>query len=305
MPGPAIDRHKNGIPLMSSEEIKISLVVATLGRTAELVRLFHSLADQDCSDFEVIIVDQNLDDRLEPLSKDNWPFQVKRIHTPSARGLSRARNAGWLVARGEFIIFPDDDCWYPTWLLSRGLQLISAAKVDVLTGRAADEAGNDINGKYSPVPHTVTRSNVWISGIEWMMLFRKTALVAVNGFDEDVGVGASTPWQACEGQDVLLRVLDKGFTCRFDPSFFGHHARFDDISPKAMQAKGRAYARGLGYVLRVHRYGHLAAANWIGRPLVKLLLSAVKGDLDRCVYDFNVALGRLEGYMGRTFLSKA
>jgi hypothetical protein len=103
----------------------------------------------------------------------------------------------------------------------------------------------------------------------------------------------------------LLRVLDKDFNCRFDPSFFGHHVRFDEIPPKVMQAKGRAYARGLGYVLRVHRYGYLAAANWIGRPLVKLLLSAAKGDLDRCAYDFNVALGRLEGYVGRTLLSKA
>jgi len=290
---------------MSSDEIRISLVIATLGRTTELARLFDSLAHQDRSDFEVIVVDQNSDDRLEPLSKKSWPFPVMRIHTPNARGLSRARNAGWPAARGEFIIFPDDDCWYPTWLLSRGLQLISTTSVDVLSGRAADEAGNDINGKYSPVPHAVNRSNVWISGIEWMMLFKKTVLLAVNGFDDDIGVGASTPWQACEGQDILLRVLDKGFTCRFDPSFFGHHRRFDEIPPKAMQAKGRAYARGLGYVLGVHRYGYLAAANWIGRPLVKLLLAGVKGDLDRCVYDFNVALGRLEGYVGRTFFSNA
>lgn len=289
---------------MSSDQIKISLVVATLGRTEELRKLFDSLAGQDRSDFEVIVVDQNSDDRLQPLSEQNWPFQLQRIHTPNARGLSRARNVGWKVARGELVIFPDDDCWYPPWFLSRGVQLIAAAKADVLTGRAADEAGNDINGKYSPVPHAVNRSNVWISGIEWVMLFRKNVLLAVNGFDEDIGVGASTPWQACEGQDILLRVLDNGFTCRFDPAFFGHHVRFDEISAKVMQAKGRAYARGLGYVLRVHRFGYLAAANWIGRPLIKLLLSVVRGDLDRCVYLFNVSLGRLEGYVGRVFLSK-
>jgi glycosyltransferase involved in cell wall biosynthesis len=290
---------------MALEEIKLSLVVATLGRTAEVEKLFESLAGQDRSDFEVIIVDQNADNRLAPLAAKNWPFQVKRIHTPSARGLSRARNAGWKVARGEYVIFPDDDCWYPPWLLSRGLQLIADAHADVLTGRAADEAGNDINGKYLSTPQRVTRANVWIAGIEWVMLFKKTVLLAVDGFDDDIGVGASTPWQACEGQDILLRVLDKGFVCCFDPSYFGHHVRFDEIPPKAMHAKGRAYARGLGYVLRVHRFGYLAAANWISRPLVKLLLSVVKGDLDRCVYLYNVSLGRLEGYMGRTFPSKA
>ena len=291
--------------MMSSNQIKISLVVATLGRVAELYKLFDSLVDQDRADFEVILVDQNSDKRLEPLSKGNWPFQVHWIHSPSIRGLSRARNIGWKVARGELIIFPDDDCWYPPRLLSRGEQLVSGWRADVLTGRAADEAGNDINGRYAQVPHRISRSNVWVSGIEWMMLFRKTALLAVGGFNEDIGVGASTPWQACEGQDILLRVLDKGLTCCFDPSFFGHHSEFDEIPPEVMQAKGRAYGRGLGYVLRLHHYGSIAAANWIGRPLVRLLLAAAKGDLERCRYFFNVALGRFEGYTRRTPISNA
>jgi len=291
--------------LMAPDRIKISLVVATLGRTVELEKLFKSLADQDRSDFEVIVVDQNTDDRLVPLCAADWPFPVIRIHTPMARGLSRARNAGVKVARGELLLFPDDDCWYPRSFLSRGIELMNAAQVDVLTGRAADEAGNDINGKYSRVPRTVTRANVWTSGIEWVMLFKKTALLAVNGFDDDVGVGASTPWQACEGQDILLRALEKGLKCRFDPAFFGHHPRFDDISAKAMQAKGRSYGRGHGYVLRVHHCGLMAAANWIGRPVIRMLLSGLSGDLERSRYLFNVALGRLEGYLGRTYALKS
>jgi glycosyltransferase involved in cell wall biosynthesis len=289
---------------MPSKKVQVSLVVATLGRTAQLVKLLDSLVCQDYSDFEVIIVDQNSDDRLEYLSKGNWPFRLSRIHTPKARGLSRARNVGWKAAQGELILFPDDDCWYPAWFLSRGIQLISASHADVLTGRAADEAGHDINGRYSPVPHTITRSNAWISGIEWVMLFKKAVLVAVNGFDEEIGVGASTPWQACEGQDILLRALDKRFVCYFDPAFFGHHLEFDRLAPKLMQAKGRAYGRGLGYVLRVHQYGCLAAAWWVGRPFAGLLLSILKGDFESCNYYLNVSLGRLEGYMGRTLGSK-
>jgi glycosyltransferase involved in cell wall biosynthesis len=282
---------------MPSETVKISLVVATLGRTVQLDRLFESLARQDFADFEVIVVDQNPDDRLEYLFKHGWPFPLSRIHTPSARGLSRARNAGWKLAKGELVIFPDDDCWYPPWLLSRGMKLLAASNAEVLTGRAADEAGRDINGRYSKAPHRIDRSNVWISGIEWVMLFKKSALQAVGGFDEEIGVGASTPWQACEGQDILLRILDKGLTCHFDPTFFGHHMEFDQLAPQAMQVKGREYGRGLGYVLRVHHYGWLSAAWWIGRPLVRVVLSILRGDVEKCRYFFNIALGRLEGYM--------
>lgn len=289
---------------MSSETIRVSLVVATLGRTAPLDKLFESLAGQDCLDFEVIIVDQNTDRRLEYLTKHQWPFRLTRIHTPNARGLSRARNVGWKVAQGELLLFPDDDCWYPRWFLSRGVQLLSASQADVVTGRAADEAGRDINGRYSPVPHAIDRSNVWISGIEWVMLFKKTALLAVNGFDEEIGVGASTPWQACEGQDILIRMLDRGLVCHFDPTFFGHHLELDQLGTKSMQSKGRAYGRGLGYVLRVHHFGALAAAWWVGRPFARLLLSIAKGDFARCGYFLNVSLGRLEGYIGHTFRSK-
>lgn len=284
--------------------IKISLVVATLGRTSELERLFRSLSEQGRSDFEVILVDQNPGNQLQDLTEKEWPFEVNWIRKPDIRGLSRARNIGWRVARGDLIIFPDDDCWYPPWLLSRGDDLLFNKQADILTGRAADEQGHDINGRYAQSPHWITRANVWISGIEWVMLFKKASLIAVEGFDEDVGVGASTPWQACEGQEILLRAHDKGLKCYFDPQFYGYHPRFEHIAPKAMQAKGRAYGRGLGYVLRLHQYGYVAAATWIARPFLRLILSAFKADHAGCAYFFNVCLGRLEGYVGRTFPEK-
>ena len=50
---------------------------------------------------------------------------------------------------------------------------------------------------------------------------------------------------------VLIRgelgesLLECGLQCTFDPSFYGHHKEFD-IST---QSKGRAYDRGLGYVI--------------------------------------------------------
>jgi glycosyltransferase involved in cell wall biosynthesis len=285
---------------MPTQTINISLVVATLGRSDELERMFESLSAQERHDFEVILVDQNEDSRLAGLTQRSWPFEVSWLRTPNIRGLSRARNIGWKVAKGEFLIFPDDDCWYPPRLLSRGIDLMASSRADILTGRAADEQGNDINGRYAQQPQRIDRSNVWISGIEWMMLFKKSALAAVQGFDEAVGVGASSPWQACEGQEILLRALEKGLVCCFDPSFYGHHSRFDEISAQSMRAKGRAYGRGMGYVLRLHRYNSVAAANWIGRPLVRLLLALVSGNLSRAAYFFNVCLGRFEGYVGRT-----
>jgi glycosyltransferase involved in cell wall biosynthesis len=44
--------------------MRFSLIVATIGRTAELRSLFESPAVQTHRDFEVIVVDQNPDDRV-------------------------------------------------------------------------------------------------------------------------------------------------------------------------------------------------------------------------------------------------
>jgi glycosyltransferase involved in cell wall biosynthesis len=283
---------------MDATSTHISLVVSTLGRRSELEELFRSLAAQDYKDFDVIVVDQNQDDRIKYLFDREWPFPLKRLHTPGARGLSRGRNAGWRIATGDIVVFPDDDCWYPASFLSSGLKLMSAYGADVLTGRAADETGRSINGRYATAAHRIDRSNVWISGIEWVMLFKRETLLAVDGFNESIGVGAGTPWQACEGQDIILRAMEKGFACRFDPAFVGHHAELNIVEPdRSMRSKGRSYGRGLGYVLHVHNYGNLSIASWVVRPIVKSMLSALSGKFKSSLYFMNVAFGRLEGYI--------
>src|ERR1700760_3815566 len=95
-----------------------SLVVTTLGRTSELSTLFRSLRDQTCRDFEVIIADQNQDDRLKAFLEGIDPgFPLKRVQ--SGGGASRGRNDGIDAASGSIIGFPDDDCAFPPRLLEQ------------------------------------------------------------------------------------------------------------------------------------------------------------------------------------------
>src|SRR4051794_25382327 len=95
----------------------ISLVVATINRVTELDRLFCSLDRQTCTNFEVIVVDQNHDRRLLPVVAAHPRLAIK--HLRSERGLSRARNVGLRFATGNLIAIPDDDCWYPEELVEQ------------------------------------------------------------------------------------------------------------------------------------------------------------------------------------------
>ena len=68
------------------------MIVATIGRTKELRRLLESLTQQEFSDFEVIVVDQNDDNRLDEVM-DEFDGRVPLMRIFSAKGVSRARNA--------------------------------------------------------------------------------------------------------------------------------------------------------------------------------------------------------------------
>ena len=281
-----------------AEYAALSLVVATKGRAAPFAALFASLEAQDFRDFEVIVVDQNGDGRAGDPAGEGWSFPVLHLRTPGEGGASRARNAGFAHARGAVVLFPDDDCWYPPHMLGEALHRMRDHGADVLAGRAADSEGRDINGRFERAVMHIGRDTVWTTGIEWMVFFRREVLAMTGGYDVDVGIGAATPWQSCEAQELMLRALRAGYRCVFDPAIHGHHAELDIRSP-AMVGKGRGYARGFGYVLRRHGFSPVEAARWIARPILRAAQSAARGDRAGLRYFAAVALGRYEGWRMR------
>ena len=274
-----------------------SVVVSTIGRTDALVLLFDSLAGQSLADFEVIIVDQNKDERLNDLMAREKRFPLTHIRTPDSPGACRGRNSGWRIATGRIVVFADDDCWYPPWLFEKVDAHMRDLKADILTGRSADVSGRSINARFETTAQRIDRDNAWTTAIEWMMFFRRGIIDEIGGFDEEIGPGAGTPWGAGEAQDLLLRALAKGMVCHFDPAIYGFHAEFDlsQLTPPMIE-RAKGYGRGMGYVLRRHGYGQALLAYWLARPAVAVVLYALRGDRLRSQYYANVVRGRLAGW---------
>ncbi|MCW1382711.1 glycosyltransferase family 2 protein [Novosphingobium sp. KCTC 2891] len=282
----------------------VSVVVSSLGRTEELARLLDSLERQSFSDFEVILVDQNSDDRLAPISAAPRGFALHRLRMPGRRGVSCGRNAGWRQARGRTVIFPDDDCWYPPEYLETGVRLLDETGAQLLSGRCSNTDGRSINARFAKSAGPITRGNVWISQMEGMTFVRRSLLEELEGYDEGLGIGSPTPWQAAEGPDFILRALARGRRCHFDPRLYGYHLEIDTSRPdNAMFVKIRAYARGMGYVLRRHGYRQNAIAYWAGRSLFNAVRYALLHPR-RARLAWVVAMGRIEGYRAGTPLTR-
>jgi glycosyltransferase involved in cell wall biosynthesis len=272
--------------------MRFSLIVATLGRVRELEELLASLARQTCRDFEVIVVDQNGDDRLAGITARAFPFPLYWQRTPH-RNSSRARNLGLRRALGELVAFPDDDCLYPPDLLA----MVDAAFRDqpalgVRTGPAASSpAGGLGSGRWRQSSGPIGPANVWTSVIEFNMFLRREAATAVGGFDEQLGVGAR--FGSAEGNDLALRVVKAGWRGWYDTAQRAIHP--DKALTAVAAERAFAYGAGLGHVLRKHNAALGIRLRFLLRPLGGCVLNLLSGRRLNARYYWQTLRGRLWG----------
>jgi len=86
-----------------------SIVMATHHRPATLARAIASLRAQRCADFEILLVADALDaETAAVVARDLGPADSFLKRT-GANGPAESRNRGLAMARGEWVIFLDDD----------------------------------------------------------------------------------------------------------------------------------------------------------------------------------------------------
>ncbi len=273
--------------------MRVSFIVATAGRTGELYRLLDSLAAQTHQDIEVVVVDQNPDDRLGCIGGPGAPqLKVTRLRCPP--GLSSARNLGLRVASGDLIGFPDDDCRYPPTLIQQIVDLLARhPEWDGVTVPARDELGRPASGRWHTDSGWVTRANVWFRCVSFGMFLRAPLLRAVGPFDPYLGLGSS--WGSGEELDFLLRALEAGARVWYEPRLHVLHPRRELGSRPPRQAYG--YGRGIGRVLRKHRFSLWFALYMATRSLAGAALGVAAGEPRAATSSFTSALGRLVGYL--------
>jgi glycosyltransferase involved in cell wall biosynthesis len=274
-----------------------SLLLGTVGRVAEPRRLLESLEAQTCRDFEIIVVDQNEDDRLGALL-DRFGAELSITRIRCARGLSRARNAGLPRCGGELIALPDDDCWYPPTLLEEVARVFREhPAAGFVTTRWQDQYGSDGFGRWPRQGERVGPHHVWTRAISFTLFFRRTAMDRIGGFDERLGVGAGTPWGSGEETDYLLRALEAGIEGWHEPACVVRHPRMLPERHAQAIARAAAYGRGIGFVLRKHRAGARRILRFLARPLAGALLAAATLRGRKAIFHLMVFEGRCAGLL--------
>ena len=246
----------------------ISLILPTIHRTLEFERLLNTLVNQSFREFELIIVDQNDDDRIKKiLSLYSNDLCFSCVNSES--GVSRARNKGIGISKGEIIAFPDDDCWYHNRFLAElAEKFIDNPQFDGMVGRIVDQQGKEFT-RFPRQERRINKLNSYESSCTAATFLRRGVVEDIGEFDEQLGPGADTAWKGGEDTDYILRCIEKKYIIQYDPEIIVFHPQKDENYPIRAYNNGA----GIGRVWRKHKFPRWYVANRLIRPLGGVLFS--------------------------------
>ncbi|BBU41183.1 glycosyl transferase [Aeribacillus pallidus] len=272
--------------------MKISLIVATKNRVKELEKLFDSLLKQSYKNFEVIVVDQNEDDRVVKICNKYSDLDI--ILVKSKPGLSRARNIGLQLVTGDIIGFPDDDCIYNNDTLEYVKNFFSNSnKYVFLTGRSVDEQSKTSGANFLTKSQEINKKNIWKTAISYTIFVKREILTNIPLFDESLGVGSGTIFGSGEETDFLLNIIKKSYKGYYDANFTIIHPNQVKLYNKKAYKRALLYGAGYMKVLKKHQYGGLYIINSLLRPLFAILIYCLRPK--KALFYLYSFIGRFKG----------
>jgi GT2 family glycosyltransferase len=232
--------------------MKFSLIVVTTNRLRLVERLLISLSAQTYKNFEVIFVHgKECESEAQVLVAGYASGLDIRVRASADHCLSRSRNSALPLIRGDIIAFPDDDCIYEMDTLAQcATVFMETPHIHVLLGRVFD-LNETITTPSLSVVHKLNYVSLFCHSSSIAQFHKKECIQAVGDFDEEMGIGSATLFQAGEDTDYVLRAFYAGFEVFYAPSVMVRHPSVN-LRDAALPAKTRAYARGRMRLLHKH-----------------------------------------------------
>jgi GT2 family glycosyltransferase len=238
---------------------RVSVVVCSYNGARTIRDCLDGLVQLEYPDFEVIVVDDGSTDETAQIARE-YGFRV--ISTPN-RGLSSARNTGLAAATGELVAYIDDDAWPdPHWLTYVADTFLRTEHVAVGGPNLPPPGDGPIAACVANAPggpnHVLLgdREAEHIPGCN--MVFRKTALRAIGGFDPRFRV-------AGDDVDVCWRLQARGGSIGFHPAAVVWHHRRNSLRAYWRQQQGYGKAEALLAEKWPEKYNDLGHVGWAGR----------------------------------------
>ena len=192
---------------MRTTSIAVSVIIAS-HRPNLVTGLLQSLSQQSigAEEYEVIVVSDYQNSSL------NLQFPLVNFYYLPDKSISRKRNAGVAVSKGDILAFIDDDCIAGSdWILSGIKYLTEHPHTAAVEGQTIIERSTEHTGayrEYRRLEKPGFRTN--------NVFYRKSVFLEVGGFDERFTVQR-------EDIDLAFSVMERGYKIDYEQTIRVEH----------------------------------------------------------------------------------
>jgi cellulose synthase/poly-beta-1,6-N-acetylglucosamine synthase-like glycosyltransferase len=225
----------------------VSVVVPTYNRHHVLGQTLQSVLAQRAADLiEVVVIDQTRSKPPEALTKliaTNPTIRYISVERPNANA---ARNRGAAEAKGDLLIYIDDDVLLPPGFIDAHVnRLLSDPSIGALTGPTVKSLASPVRMEDFRQEFEIDTWSAkdqfgytsWFPGCNFSI--RRAALDEAGGFDETFG-----RFSYCDDVDIAVRVREAGYRIAFDNRAWLAHLMVRgggaDLRPAVEKADDRA-----------------------------------------------------------------
>jgi len=277
----------------------ITIAAPTHNRSRLLLETLASIAALEIPGgftAECLIIDNNSTDDTAAVADRfavSAPFPMRRVFEPR-QGSSYARNRAVDEARGDVILFIDDDAVAePRWALEL-LAAMERRRLDAVCGMVIPRwsaspppwlgpslqiklAVHNVPELLAAPPHQLDSIHNYFSA---NVGFRRETFARFGRFREELGVVGGNPMSG-EDTELFERIMRAGGAMGFAPAARVHHL----IPPERMTRaylRRKSYAFGLGSAIaggRTHNHPDKLARN-----AIRMAMALMRGERERAIY---------------------
>jgi GT2 family glycosyltransferase len=257
-----------------NNSILVSIIISTRDKPWSLLsNTLGSILSSVFRHYEVILVDQNNDGKIESELHSSPRYDNILYFKSAVAGLSAGRNAGMKHACGSWLLFFDDDAILPSDALEKASQLIYENRDNsmIYYGSVLTLGTNMPYLKKSAAAGKKIGLLNFDAVCSIGLLFNRKLFDEIGFFDENFGAGAE--FGAGEESDIILRSLKQGYEITTLEGFVVYHPSAHNMDLE----KRRSYGRGVGALYRKHIFSSsffslMLAPKFIAEILLRIAL---------------------------------
>lgn len=212
----------------------LSFIIPSIGRVNEVSLVLKSILDNTPKkySYEVLVIDQNGDDRLDSIVESYKSDMDITSYKVSFRAAGKARNYGIMRAKGDFLNFPDDDCIILDGSVGHAVDFLVNNSYALVSGKSVDEQGKNSMINFPEKPSEFNLKNFGYI-IEYSFFVKRSVMLNYL-FDDTLGPGCFHGADECF--DLIYRMLKQGEKLYYEPKikFYHPQAVMDHSLPKTI-----------------------------------------------------------------------